>query len=319
MKLDTLNRRILHELDINSRLPLTRIAKNVRSSKEKVNFRIKNMVNDGDIREMYSIIDASKLGYSYYQIFIKLHRATNIIEDKIMNFLRTKENIYCISLRMCQGPYDITFLCVVKDAADLRKFLSVLKKKFGNYILEKDIHVISRIHKLNKKFLYPGTPVKFSFGTDKPEKRHIDKLDKKILQNISSHSRIKLIELAKKIKTDPKVVKYRIKRLEKDGIIVLYTCAIGYEKMGLERVQINISIKDFGAIPSIIQFFDQLNICSFVAELLGKYDLSLEIYIKDDFELRDILSKFKQLYGDIYNYFDVFHVFREYVTDWSPY
>ena len=80
----------------------------------------------------------------------------------------------------------------------------------------------------------------------------------KIMQILSTEARISLIELGKRIKVDPKVVKYRIKKLEKEGIIITYTSAPNFDKLGLQFIQINFSLKNLKTIPAIIDFFDNL-------------------------------------------------------------
>ena len=47
-------------------------------------------------------------------------------------------------------------------------------------------------------------------------------------------------------------------------------------------------------IPSIIEFFDKTNKCLFSLELLGKYDLTIEIHAENDRVLREIMENFKQ-------------------------
>ena len=49
----------------------------------------------------------------------------------------------------------------------------------------------------------------------------LDLKDKKILNEIEMNARITHAELAKKLKTSKQVVKYRIKNLEKQNIVIL--------------------------------------------------------------------------------------------------
>jgi DNA-binding Lrp family transcriptional regulator len=73
-EMDIYDKKIICELDINARASSSDIAKSIRLPKETVNFRIKRLINKGYINYFYTIINASRLGYQYYKIFLKLLR-----------------------------------------------------------------------------------------------------------------------------------------------------------------------------------------------------------------------------------------------------
>ena len=56
-KLDLLDRKILYELDRNSRRSASEIAKKVRVHRNVVNFRINRLIEKGIIREFVTIIN----------------------------------------------------------------------------------------------------------------------------------------------------------------------------------------------------------------------------------------------------------------------
>ena len=139
------------------------------------------------------------------------------------------------------------------------------------------------------------------------------------MQILSTEARMSLIDLGKRIKVDPKVIKYRIKKLEKEGILIAYTSAPNFDKLKLQFIQLNFSLKNLKTIPSIIEFFDRTNKCLFALELLGKYDLTIEIHVENDRILRQILENFKKQFVDQYNDYDVFNIYKEHVVTWLPY
>lgn len=60
----------------------------------------------------------------------------------------------------------------------------------------------------------------------------IDKLDEKIINELTSNAKIPLRKLAAKLKVSFVTVMNRIKKLEKEGIIEKYSAKINYEKLG---------------------------------------------------------------------------------------
>jgi DNA-binding Lrp family transcriptional regulator len=317
MKLDLLDKKIMYELDLNARAPVTSIGKKIRASKETVNFRIKRLLNQGYIKGFYTVFNTAKLGYYYYKTFLKFHRTTPEIEKEIVEYIRLNKN--CAYLGSSEGPYDVIFLIMVQNARQFKEFLIKFKEKFGDHILEKEIHTVLTTHRLNEKFLFAGKTSKHSFYQDEISKYPVDEIDMKIMQILSTEARISLMELGKRIKVDSKVIKYRIRKLEKEGIIIAYTSAPNFDKLGLQFIQINFSLKDLKTIPAIINFFDMTNKCLFALELLGKYDLTVEIHVENDRVLRDIMENFKKQFVDQYNNYDIFNVYKEYLMIWSPF
>ncbi len=313
-ELDLLDKKIMYELDLNARAPVTQIAKKVRASKETVNFRIKRLLKENYIKNFYTIFNTSKLGRFYYKTFLKFHGTTRQKEQEIIAYI--KNNKRCAYLGSCEGPYDLTFLIIVQNSRQFKEFLTDFEEKFGDFILEKEVHTVLTTHKLNQKFLYNGPTKKHSFYQDEVINAKVDETDVKIMEIISSNARIPLIDLAKEVKVDPKVAKYRIKRLEKEGIIISYTSSPNFDKLGLQFIQINFNLKNLKIIPSVITFFDETCKCLFALELLGKYDLTIEIHVENDRVLRGIMDKFKEKFVGQYNDYDIFNIYVEHVLLW---
>ena len=316
-EMDNYDKKIMFELDINARASASSIAKKIRLPKETVNFRIKRLLKKRYIKHFYTIINASRFGYQYYRIFFKFNKMTPEVEEKIIRYIRNEKS--CANLRIMEGVYDICFVSMHKCASELKEFLHKFSMHFGNYILEKSVHNIITSHKLNQKVLFPGKTEKRIFYQGKADKYSLDKIDLKIIKLLSVNARTKLTDLAQNIKKDPRVIRYHIKKLEQKGIIVGYFTALNLRLFKRELVQIDISLKNPNMISTIIEFFDSTNTCIFAYEILGKYDLSLEVYIENDSQLRKILTEFKRRFFDHYISYHVSRIFREFVINWSPF
>jgi Lrp/AsnC family leucine-responsive transcriptional regulator len=144
-------------------------------------------------------------------------------------------------------------------------------------------------------------------------------MDRRILELLSTDARISLSEIAKKTSSDPNVVKYRMRRLEKDGIILAYVTSPNFAKLGLQFIQINISLRDPTVKDAIIGYFNSTDKCLFAIELLGKYDLLAEIHVKNNDELREIIDGFRKKFVRQYNDYDVHTINREYTMVWGPF
>ncbi len=70
IKIDLKDRKILYQLDLNSRQSLTQIGKNVGLKKDVVSYRIKRLQDEGVIKNFWTVINTFKLGYNVFRIYI---------------------------------------------------------------------------------------------------------------------------------------------------------------------------------------------------------------------------------------------------------
>jgi DNA-binding Lrp family transcriptional regulator len=316
-KLDAYDKKILFELDVNSRASASRIAKKLKIPKETVNYRIKRLEKDGWVTRLYTIFNASLFGYSYYRVFLKFYKLTESTETEIIDYITNDPS--CANLRITEGQFDLVFLTIQKNPGDLKGFLQRFFNIFGKNVEEKNVLMVMKTHKLNQKFLFEGKTINKTFNHMDTKDYTLDKIDLNIMKSISTDARTKLNDIAQSLHVDSRLIEYHMKKMERLGIIAAYTTDLNLLQLNRELIQIDIALKDPAVIPYIINFFDKTNTCIFVHEMLGKYDLSVEIYVENDEMLRNILEKFKERFLENYVYYDVSHVYKEYVINWSPF
>ena len=154
--------------------------------------------------------------------------------------------------------------------------------------------------------------------TTKNNHKHIDQLDHRICHLLAADTRIKLTEIAEKLNIDPRIVRYRIKKLERSGLILGYFFQLNLPSVGRELIELNISLQDLTVIPEIINFFDRTKACLSALEIMGKYDLTVELAVTDDGMLRDIMQHFRREFLMKYIYFDNYHLYNDYIMNWYP-
>src|SRR5689334_6199716 len=70
--LDHYDRRILFELDCNSRRSLSELSRKVRLGRDLVTYRIERMKDSGVLKKCTAMINPYKLGMTAYKTYIKL-------------------------------------------------------------------------------------------------------------------------------------------------------------------------------------------------------------------------------------------------------
>src|SRR3989344_3912360 len=259
--LDLLDKKILYKLDLNARISVTKLAKELKKGKETINFRLNKLIKKDTIRGFYTVFNTSKLGWYYTKFYIKFKNITPQKEKELFEYISTQPHV--AYLASTEGPYDCMLLIMVKSTKDMIEFQDNFMKLYGDYIQEKDLVSFLTAHRFNQRFLFSGEERRDWFYPIELESYRLDEVEKGILDLISTKARISLIDIAKKLKIDHKVVKYRLKKLEKEGIILSYVTSLNFETLGLTFFQINISLKNSLARREIINFFNKTNKCLF--------------------------------------------------------
>lgn len=315
--LDEYDKRIIRLLDMNARTPASIVSKKIKLPKETVTFRIKRLIKNKTITGFYTIINASKIGFQYYRIFISFGKITDNIEKEICSFI-LKQNT-CTNLRIIEGNYDICFMTMHKNPEELKKLLTEFNQLFGKYIVSRSINIVIKTHRFNKIRSDDIEDKKETFNQAKPENQILSQKERKIIEELSLNARRPITEIARNIGLDPKVVKYHMTKLENSGIIVGYFCSLNTNQLKYQLIQMDISIINSGKIHEMIEFFKSTNNCLFVYEILGKYDLGVEFYIDDDRKLRKIISDFKKKFIEDYISYEISKIYKERVISWSPF
>ncbi len=315
--LDMADKKLLYELDRDSRTTFKELGSKTNVSKETAAFRVKRLVKDGYIKNFLTTIHVSNLNRFYYKLFYKFHKTTPAVDAEIIKFIQWyKSTAYFASV---EGRYDIVFLILAKNFHDLYKFLVPFREKFGAYILEQEILTLTSTHRFNFRFFYEGEAelmhTKYPETLKEPD---IDETDYEIILHLAKNSRMPLVELATITKTEINVVKYRIKKLAKAGIIGTHVLDVDFEKFGMQQIQVDFTLKDHSVIHKLINFVAQNPKSTFATIALGKYDVAVEFAVESTKELRKILGEIKEKFSQDIIAEDIF-IMQEHSINWFPY
>ncbi|MCK5031460.1 MAG: Lrp/AsnC family transcriptional regulator, partial [Thermoplasmatales archaeon] len=86
LKIDLKDRKILYQLDINSRQSYSQIAKKVGLSKTVLVYRINRLKEKGVIQKFYTVIDAYRLGYLATRFHYLYQYTTPEIKKEIIDY-----------------------------------------------------------------------------------------------------------------------------------------------------------------------------------------------------------------------------------------
>lgn len=315
--LDLLDRKILYELDLDSRQPISELAKNVRSSRETVNFRLNRLIMNGYIKKFVTTLYTSNLNRFYYKLFYKFYKITPAIEKQIIGFISNYKKTAWFGT--FEGPYDLAFLIIAKSLYDLNNFLIEFRNLFGDYILEQEIHTLTSVHRFNLKFFHQSKKTLHTQYPQELKDTKLDKTDKEIIKELANNSRVSVLSLAQKLKVDSGTITHRIRRLRENKILGTYTLSVDFDKFGMQHFQINFKLRNNESVNKIIHYFSSHPNATFATVAFGKYDLAIELVVNNNSKLKFILDDLKEQYSAEILDYDTFLITKEYGITWYPY
>jgi len=304
--MDLIDKKILCELDLNCRVPISRLAKSLRINRNVAAYRIKNLEEAGIIKDYISSINLGKLGYKTYKIYIRSKNTTKDIENKFIK--EVKDNPSTIHFLKTEGTFNYSISIAVKNILELDDFIMGLKNKYNDLIKDHFVSIVffSRIFKLNKTLLgEKQKQVKFEKYSSEEEKVTLDETDKKILKAIARNANIPTIKIAEKTALSLDVVKYRLKQLT-EKVVNSYRIILDVNKLGYYHYTIllktNFSKKQQ---DHLIDWCAAQREIMFMSKRIGEYNFGINIAIENLDQLNDFISKLKDEFGDTMEYYTI--------------
>jgi Lrp/AsnC family transcriptional regulator for asnA, asnC and gidA len=118
----------------------------------------------------------------------------------------------------------------------------------------------------------------------------IDEVDREIVAALQRDGRRSYSRLAADLGVAESVVRYRVQRMEKSGILQIVGIAdplkVGFDLMALVGVGVQP-----GHLPAVSEAMAQLPEASYVAALAGRYDLIVEVVCRDTAHFSALLTE----------------------------
>jgi Lrp/AsnC family leucine-responsive transcriptional regulator len=315
INLDLKDRKLLYELDNNSRQSSSKIAKKIHLSPEVVNYRIKRLEKEGIITQYQIIVDLAALGVLQFKIYLSLQ---HIGSEKLQNILGKIKEIDAIRwIVSCKGDWDFIIGLETYHIEDIDSLKNTIVSLFENHIDTKALSVLVEGQIYNRDYLIDTRDsllLKRSRVLMKKEREQkIDSLDLLILKKLAENSRKRIVDMAAELKQTPRVIIYRIKQLEKKKIISGYKIAINYEKLGIKffKTLIYLDNPNKERINTLANYLSQNKNIIHYLKVLGNWDIEIEFEVYSDEEFDSIIKEIKDEFSYIIKRVDTITISKE--------
>ncbi|MBS3075239.1 Lrp/AsnC family transcriptional regulator [Candidatus Pacearchaeota archaeon] len=319
LKIDKIDRRIIYELDINARIPVTQLSRKLHLSREKVNYRINNLIKRGIIRKFVTMINPVKLGYSVYKMFFKFQNLEKEKEKQMISYLMKNDYIYWIA--SAQGRWDLNITVFAKDINHFDEILSDFISKYGKYILEQEFNTTLKVGILSKNWVLEKDEFerKIVIFGGRVENIPIDKVDVEILRILANNGRMNSTEIASKINSTERKVIYRMKNLEKLGIILGYTTSLNLELLDMQffKATIDLNLLSQDEKNKLIEYCRINPNVGFFVFCVGSWPFEAEFIVKNNKQFYGVIDDLRQKFPEIKGFETIIFPI-EYKFDWMP-
>ncbi|MDD9953483.1 MAG: Lrp/AsnC family transcriptional regulator [Candidatus Woesearchaeota archaeon] len=295
--MDKLDLRILEVLDWNGRLPVSTIAKKVRSNKDVVAYRIKRFQEQGIITRYYPVFDMYKLGYNTSRLYFDLEEMDEEQERRFIRFLDKRINAGLI-FRM-DYPYKYGIFIWTKSIQEVEKIIRRIKRKLGKTLIRYNYTVICTFRQYPKDYLFNKRHHDTFRSLEPTEKIDYDEEDFKILKKLANNARISTVDIARNTSIPQTTVSHKIKTLEKRNIILGYRAEIDFVQLGHMNFFLEIYLDENKNLKQIERWANVHKNVVWLQKIIGTCDIELEVEVKDRVELEKLLNELRNTFPNI--------------------
>jgi len=307
IKVDMRDRKILYQLDLDSRQSANQIGRKVGLSSGVVSYRINRLKETGIINNFYTLIDAMSIGFFPIRLHIKLQYITSKIIKEIIDYF--VKNKYSALVASTDGIFDLSITIWVKDIHDFYDLLQEVKSKYGYYFQNYFPSFFIKELRFRQSYLmlnnYSNSDRNDYLLIGKRKIEEIDQLDLEILRFISSNATVPLTKIGKMFNFTAEAIKYRIKRLIEKGVILGFKIDIDVTKMGYQKFKTNIQLRNYSQRKQIIDYIQHNSKLTNIDINTGESDLELEFVLENIKQLHEIMYEIMDRFPNSIKNYDI--------------
>ncbi len=312
------DKRLLEELDENARQSITSIAKNIGVSKEVARYRMQRLEKDNVITVYYPILDISTINYAFFRVLLSFENITPEKEQELITHLQSQPNIAWLAT--LEGNWDLVLVIWSKNVYDFKEKIDLVLANYNMHIKEKIVTIATKIYHFKKKYLYETTTDSCLLYGEHKKTMEIDAIDYQILLALSMDARTPLTTIAKNTKLTANAVNYRIKRMEKGGLILGYRANININKLSLQhfKVFLYIHATTKSEKKRLIEYLSRNPHVVYITEAVGPSDIEFEVHMKNSTLLFQFIKSLRADFQKIIKDYDVLLTYKEHRINYLP-
>ena len=278
-KIDRIDRGILYALDTNARQSAQQIARSVDVSKEVVQYRIKRLERAKVIEGYYTLIDYATLGYvTIMRVYLKLQNEDDKVRNQMIDELA--ENPGTVFVYSTDFAWDIVIGFPMRTIKEGEHNLQNFAGKYRRHIANIGISFLSELIYYPRKYLSPSKVAEVeSVSTGVGKVQDLNRSDLKLLKLIARDAKVPVVKLAQQLNLTSSAVIYKLRRLEKEGVILAYKVFIDFNKLGYEYYKVDVELEDYSLKHRMQSFLRRHPNVIYENRMVGGSDLEFDVEV----------------------------------------
>jgi len=320
MELDLIDKKIIYELGKNSRLSYKQIAQKIHSKKEVVAYRINQLTKKEIITKFVPVFDLSKLGVFSNKIYIRLKGLDKESEKKLYKSLAENKKIAWIAKSV--GRWDLLLGTYAKNIIEFSEIKQDILSKLSKYIQDYNIAQIEDAQIFNRDYLTKsatGYRKEFTFSGE-VDNIELSNKESKIIDIIKNNARFTILDIANKLKLDPRTIIQTIKKLEERKILQGYTVFLDLKKINFQLHKLCVYLQNYDkiAISELVLSLKQNPNTIHLLKSLGSWELEIELESDNLQEVYGYISKLKNTFPELIKQIDLVTITDEIKLEFFP-
>ena len=298
-RIDETDATILKMLLIDSRTSLTKIAKTCKITVGAVRMRIKRLKKRGIIKSEVMLVNPHSLGY---KCVVDLGITTPVeYEKEVTDFLREK-----LSRANVIGPfakYNVFAVAPLKSIHELAGLVENLEshphvKRVETMIWAEAVRMEHMEKLIIEPFKKDSIRQKIeSANAISLEEVKIDEIDRQIAKTLSQNARMSFNKIAEQLEISTKNVIKRYNRL-RGTVLTHSTILVDLKKLGFNAFAfLFIKVANRSKMPDIFAQILQIPNMVVAFRLIGNYDLTATVFLKNFGELFEATDQLRKIPG----------------------
>ena len=317
-KLDEFDRRMLYELDIDSRMPISSLAKKLRRSKPFVIFRLKRLENSGVITQYPAIVDMSALGYFSFRIYLRFQQMTQKQYSAFIEHVKKIPEVW--TLTQLHGKWDLAIFMGTQGPSGVHAAWDEIVCKFKGQIAAYNFSFYAPIYDFNRTFFLKSTVDAkiFTRTYGEGKKVELDEKTSRILKEYSTNVRQSSLELSRKLGLQPNYVRKKLAWLDEKKIICGYHLGLDIAKLGFTTYRMDLELKSFDRKKELFEYCRQHPNIHLVQDTVGHSDFETALIVKDLPHLLSIIDDIQVKFKDTVNSINYFSYAQYHALNYIP-
>lgn len=314
-QLDSMDRKIMSELDRTARLSYSEIGKRLGIAKETVKYRINQLEERGVIEGYYTLIDLTKIGYVLFRVYLRLANASPDVEEEMKRYLVRSENV-SVFYRI-NGPFHMALGTWAPSIWEYEKFWLDFTQRFGTYIATSQLSIMTEYREYTREF-GTGKDKDVFITISESKKQELDGIDKQILSYLSSNAKASLVEIAGKTGISIPTIRGRMKSLSEHKVLVGFRPIINLAKLGKEYYKVDLMLAKYDRAAEIRQTIVSHPSVAYSESTIGGSDIEFDLEIRGFDEFNKIMEEFRKKFAEDIRDYSYYSRVENYKTSYMP-